>query len=115
VKQKRLLIISDGARLLLEKRPPSGIWGGLWSLPELDIDEPVEACLEQNWSLLVTGREDQPVYRHTFSHFHLDITPTRLSVAVAGGVMDDGVFSWHADIAGLGLAAPVRKLLAGAV
>jgi A/G-specific adenine glycosylase len=115
VKQKRLLIISDGARLLLEKRPPSGIWGGLWSLPELDIDEPVEARLEQNWSLLVTGREDQPVYRHTFSHFHLDITPTRLSVAVTGSVMDDGAFSWHADIAGLGLAAPVRKLLAGAV
>ena len=115
VKQKRLLIISDGERLLLEKRPPSGIWGGLWSLPELEIDDPVEASLEQNWRLVVTGREDEPVYRHSFSHFHLDITPTRISVDITGSVMDDGTFSWHDDIAGLGLAAPVRKLLAGAV
>jgi len=57
-----LLIRNEANGILLEKRPPSGIWGGLWSLPEVgDDDEGVLA-----------GASVMR-FRHTFSHYHLDI------------------------------------------
>ena len=37
----------------MEKRPPTGIWGGLWSLPELAMDESVDEVIKENWQLLV--------------------------------------------------------------
>jgi len=57
-----LLIRNDADGILLEKRPPSGIWGGLWSLPEVEKDQ---------WGA-VEG-ESVMRFRHTFSHYHLDI------------------------------------------
>ncbi len=57
-----LLIRNASGETYLEKRPPSGIWGGLWSLPEATPDEAV-------------GLSGDSVmrFRHTFSHYHLDI------------------------------------------
>ena len=112
VRRKRLLIIRSGDGWLLEKRPPTGIWGGLWSLPELEIEESVEQAVAQNWSLSVTRRVDRPVHRHTFSHFHLDIMPSVVWVGqAAAGVNETGALQWHRDLSGLGMAAPVKKLL----
>jgi len=53
VKQKRFLIIRNKrGEMLMEKRPPSGIWGGLWSLPELTMDEAVDVAVKRNWQLM---------------------------------------------------------------
>jgi len=57
-----LLVQNEAGETLLEKRPPSGIWGGLWSLPEATDGELPKG----------TG-ESVMRFRHTFSHFHLDI------------------------------------------
>jgi len=112
VKQKRFLIIRNKqGEMLMEKRPPSGIWGGLWSLPELLMDEVVGEVVERNWPLVVNGFNDLPAFRHTFSHFHLDITPCEVGIkAVSGAIADDGRYQWHADITQLALAAPVSAI-----
>lgn len=71
-----LILQNDRQELLLEKRPPTGIWGGLWAFPQFED----EAVLE-NWLI---SRELQledmksielPKIKHTFSHFHLHIAP----------------------------------------
>ncbi|MFW5824098.1 MAG: NUDIX domain-containing protein, partial [Marinobacter sp.] len=112
-----MVILEDGeGRILLEQRPPSGIWGGLWSLPELDpaygADELQDACERQfGFSCsepgLISG------FRHTFSHYHLHIRPARLQVAGAPQVRDPGNHRWlhRQDALTLGLPAPVRTLL----
>ena len=112
VRKKRLLIIcNERGDFLMEKRPPTGIWGGLWSLPELTMDEPVESAVKQNWQLIVNSSNDLPVFRHTFSHFHLDITPCEVDIEpVRLVVADEARFQWHADISQLALAAPVSAI-----
>ncbi|HHJ36475.1 MAG TPA: adenine DNA glycosylase [Gammaproteobacteria bacterium] len=112
VKQKRFLIIrNEQGSCLMEKRPPSGIWGGLWSLPELFMDEGVDEMVEKNWQLQVNQYSDLPVFRHTFSHFHLDITPCEVEIeAKVQAVADDDRYRWHTDISRLALAAPVSAI-----
>lgn len=113
VRSKRLLIIrNDKGHYLLQKRPPAGIWGGLWSLPELAMEQPVAGAVKQNWQLSVKDYQDLPVFRHTFSHFHLDITPCEVSIASQVDVVaDDDSYQWREDISKLALAAPVSTIL----
>lgn len=113
VRSKRLLLIRNPrGHFLLEKRPPSGIWGGLWSLPELELEEDIDEALAKSWSLVAERYEDLPVVRHTFSHFHLDITPCAVRVAQNNGaVADSDRFQWRDDIQDLALAAPVGELI----
>ncbi len=118
VRQKRLLIIRNAqGHYLLEKRPPAGIWGGLWSLPELAMDQAVKKTVKQNWQLRVNKYNDLPVLRHTFSHFHLDITPCEVHIDMpnsntAVSIADIGQYQWQPDLTQLALAAPVSRLLA---
>ncbi len=113
VRQKRFLIIrNQHGELLMEKRPPTGIWGGLWSLPELNMDQSVEQAMQQYGCLRADKTSDLTVFRHTFSHFHLDITPCEVQIsAVADEIADKGKYQWYADISQLALAAPVSSIL----
>ncbi|NNL12018.1 MAG: A/G-specific adenine glycosylase [Pseudomonadales bacterium] len=116
VRATRLLMLENSSgELLLLKRPPAGIWGGLWSLPEhetfaenLPLHKPVE------W----------PTLRHTFTHFHLDITPVHCVLnehrdmaakcAALQGSRETTQTLWY-DIDNppdIGLPAPISKLLA---
>ncbi len=116
VRKKRLLIIrNEKGCYLMEKRPPAGIWGGLWSLPELSMDQQVDEAVRQNWRLIVSDYNDLPVFRHTFSHFHLDITPCEVRVeSVLQAVAEDESYQWCTDITKLALAAPVSTILQAA-
>ena len=113
VRERRLLVIrNDQGHYLMERRPPAGIWGGLWSLPELEMGQIVDEAVEQNWQLTVNNYSDLPVFRHTFSHFHLDITPCEVQVASAVQLIADSEpFQWCDDISQLALAAPVSLIL----
>lgn len=108
-----LLRRADGS-VLLEQRPPVGIWGGLWCLPELDhADEPAATCRDR-YGVDIGATEAWPGFRHSFSHFHLDIAPLQASVErVGSGVMDRGNLVWYnpASPDARGLAAPVSRLL----
>jgi A/G-specific adenine glycosylase len=115
VRETRMLMLATGGGdVLLERRPPTGIWGGLWSFPECPPEtEPADWCAE-HLGLRVIAVEPWSTLRHTFSHFHLDITPVRATVAdTANRVMDTGRFVWYNTHQPdeRGLAAPVQRLL----
>ncbi len=106
-----MLLCADGAgRVLLEKRPPSGIWGGLWSLPECGDREQLDAFCDRHGAC-VTG-EWQPL-RHSFTHFHLDITPVEVAMPGERAVRESGQQLWYPldHSVTVGMAAPVKKLL----
>lgn len=114
VKTVQLLMLRNPAGdILLQQRPASGIWGGLWSFPEITQDINAQAFVEDNFSQVVE-HEIWDAYRHTFSHYHLDITPVLLQLKKAPHKIADGQLSvWynlHQPDA-IGLAAPVKKLL----
>lgn len=115
VKRTQMLIISGPAQeILLEKRPATGIWAGLWIFPQLDAAlDPVAYCAD-TLQLNVELQERWSEYRHTFSHYHLDIEPVRLQLrTVPHAIMEAGRHLWYnlGAPAEIGLAAPVAKLL----
>jgi A/G-specific adenine glycosylase len=112
-----MLVLRDGDAIMLEKRPPSGIWGGLWSLPEAAD----EAALAERARAYGASGSVSPLasLTHTFTHFKLDIEPR---VAELGGLPltqaanasdDETVWVPLRDIDAFGVPAPVRKLLDG--
>ena len=108
-----LIIRNQLGEVLLEKRPPQGIWGGLWSFPETGTDkDPAVICDRLVGSLPGHVRRGTP-FRHTFSHYHLDVTPVHLSVPLEHHhVMEAEQRIWYRPGAqALGLAAPVKRLL----
>jgi A/G-specific adenine glycosylase len=109
-----LLLQNPEGLLLLEQRPSAGIWGGLWSLPECPPDrEPAEFC-QSTLGLRMQQAETGTHLRHTFSHFHLDITTLRARVIPDDrAVMEGRPQVWYncrqPDVRGL--PAPVKTLL----
>jgi A/G-specific adenine glycosylase len=109
-----LLLLNPEREIYLEQRPARGVWGGLWSFPQFDTHEELAGWCDQRILSGDAEVEVWPAVRHTFSHFHLDITPV---YARLGGyhttVMEDPGRLWY-NTAGneeRGLAAPVEKLL----
>ena len=105
---------ADDGTVLLERRTETGIWGGLWSLPEISsIDTAGEWCSLQ----LGVAPEDlqvRPVLRHGFTHFDLDITPVECRLAcVPLRAMESDRWLWYNKTAPakVGLAAPVTRLI----
>lgn len=116
VKQTLMLLIQDeDNRILLRQRPPSGIWGGLWSLPE--TSDLRDAVSETGLAIDIDSAVPMEPVRHTFSHFHLDITPVKVSLQdkdLTNHVMEEPATLWYnlRQPQKVGLAAPVKKLLA---
>ena len=64
----------------MEKRPPSGIWGGLWTPPTCDITEDGERYLLESFGINVSTIIKLPDFKHTFSHFHLQLHPVKAEI-----------------------------------
>ena len=110
-----IMLCKPGGEVLLTQRPPVGLWGGLWGFPECPVDAAAAQWCESTLQCAVSGVEEWPAFRHTFSHFHLDITPVyaRLDGADHLRVMEGGACVWynpHRPDA-RGLATPVKRLL----
>ncbi len=100
--------------VLLEQRPPTGIWGGLWSFPEFETLQMLDAHLAQAFGLNEADLESLASFRHSFSHYHLDIQPhvLRLSNTMPNyKVSESEQFFVLSDSLKLGLPAPIQKLL----
>jgi A/G-specific adenine glycosylase len=112
----RLLLLHDAAgRVLLERRPPSGIWGGLWSLPELAAEADPHAALRARFGEPRDAPRELPAFDHVFTHFRLRITPLAATLRDARpAIGDDGHLRWvdRAARATLGLPRPIATLLA---
>ncbi len=114
VKQLVFLLLSNNLnQILLEKRPPTGIWGGLWSLPEFDsIESAHNWCLTKNVAFV--DSQTLVTQRHTFSHYHLDYTPVLMKTDnPINFVMEASQTVWYnaKQINTLGLPAPIKLLL----
>lgn len=109
-----MLILMHGGDILLEKRPPTGIWGGLWSLPECGIGEdPREVAGRLGYHCDI-GPELAGL-SHTFSHYRLHIHPRRLNLARPADRLAEPGRLWLTldDAMQAALPTPVRKILAG--
>ena len=113
LRHRSMLVVQrpDGA-VLLHRRPPTGIWAGLWCLPTLDDGESAG-----DWCARVLGCSPQrdaelvPV-RHSFSHFELEIRPIHLPVSTSpAGIREDDQWRWHDGRQELGMPAPIRRLV----
>ncbi len=77
-KSTTMLLIINNKEILLEKRPQTGIWAGLWSLPEIDMHEIATEVAASRLGLEVETAEPLPIVNHAFTHFKLAITPQPL-------------------------------------
>jgi A/G-specific adenine glycosylase len=114
-RETRMVIIHNrDGRLLLERRPPQGIWGGLWSFPEASVDQDPEQWCEETLGMAATLLAYLPVRHHVFTHFALDIHPVRLAAEnPAERAMEGGRWVWYkpGQPESKGFAAPVAQLL----
>ncbi|MGH8279454.1 MAG: A/G-specific adenine glycosylase [Gammaproteobacteria bacterium] len=113
LKRTRMLLVVHAGQVLLERRPPTGIWGGLWSLPEVSLRTDAEEWCRRELGVAPHARQRWPVVHHGFSHYALDIFPMYLEVFAVAHLGDRGDRRWAelARVSALGLPAPTRKLL----
>jgi len=108
-----MLILRDAAgRVLLHRRPASGVWAELWSLPETDKTEHAARAARTVGADIVQWRT-LDAFVHVFSHYRLEITPLLARAAALPHAADRDDLRWYAaaDCQYLGLPAPVRRLL----
>lgn len=116
VRTTTMLVVCDADnRVLLEKRPPNGIWGSLYSLPELTEANGITAPDILPAPVALNPEETAlPTIRHTFSHYHLEISPIRYRTSnKPDAIAESDRWLWYPLDHSLqvGLAAPVKKLL----
>ncbi|EGG29503.1 A/G-specific adenine glycosylase [Aequoribacter fuscus] len=107
IRKTKFAIIQNAQNAIyLIRRAEQGIWGGLWCFPE--IGEEDHALTEQ-----ADKTEALPVFRHTFSHFHLDIEPIVFTMTKSTAEIREDSGAWVSieDAMLKGLAAPVVNLL----
>ncbi|GAP66328.1 A/G-specific DNA-adenine glycosylase [Mizugakiibacter sediminis] len=109
-----LLLLRDrDGRVLLERRPPQGVWAGLWSLPQAD-DADAAARQAGRYARLPGAAQPLPTLVHAFTHFRLHAQPLAWrDVSPLPAIADNARLRWctRAEAAELGLPAPVRRLL----
>lgn len=111
----QMIILRDpGGDVLLERRPPQGVWGGLLSFPELPLGADAESwCRELAVVSLGEAQQLEP-RRHVFTHFSLEIHPLQVWLKnPARNLMEAGRWVWYnpSEPQPGGMAAPVVKLL----
>ena len=113
VKSTVMLIVELNDEVLLQKRPSKGLWGGLWSFPECVSVETIDSLL-QSLNLEELERTRLPEFRHSFTHYHLDIEPIRVTVRATNRIAEGGAEIWFDVTAphSIGLTKPVTKILA---
>ncbi|MDR2613747.1 MAG: A/G-specific adenine glycosylase [Candidatus Accumulibacter sp.] len=114
-RETRVLVLVDGRRVLLEHRPPVGLWGGLLSLPEFAGEDVGEFA--RRYGLRLRHTRELPALRHTFSHFRLTLRPRLCQVESAVGQLGEPGWEWRAmdEVESAALPAPVLRILRRAI
>jgi A/G-specific adenine glycosylase len=113
-KHSTFLLLLNGSGILLEKRPGSGIWGGLWCPPQLDEEQKdIAVYCAQQFGVNVARTVALPVLSHTFTHFKLHIAPLVVQVTHKPRQMQEAGKMWLNvdDALRAAIPTPVRKLL----
>ncbi len=101
--------------VLLERRPESGVWGGLWCLPEFDTESAARLFVAQRLRAPQTEPQHLDLIEHAFTHFDLVVRPLLTRCDGPSGVVDAPRTLWYnpRDPARIGLPAPIKALLEG--
>lgn len=108
-----VIAVAPDGEIFLERRPEQGIWGGLWCFPEVTTAAEAETLCEEKLKVNAERIEELGGLRHTFSHYHLDITPLLLQLPRTPAAVSEGstLSSWPShELPQVGLAAPVAKI-----
>lgn len=109
-----LLVQDEAGRVLLVRRPPTGVWASLWSLPEAESTQQAQRWLDRFAAGAANGAALGEPLLHTFSHFRLHITPLHFAnVQARAAIGDNPDMQWLPlpKLADVGLPAPVRRLI----
>lgn len=112
IKNSWFLILQYKNLVWLKKRPPSGIWGGLFVFPEFNTFNALNKWLN-SLGVVYNIKEQLIIFRHTFSHFHLKITPIYVTINEIFTCIDKTRGFWYnlqQDVK-IGLPTPVKNLL----
>lgn len=112
-KQTTMLILRRGNEVMLEKRPPTGIWGGLWSLPETNDDDFTQVCQQRFGTETAQIAALKPL-SHVFTHFKLHINPQPMQVLGTKHFANEANATIWLDIddaIGAAIPTPIRKIL----
>ncbi|CAG0980355.1 Adenine DNA glycosylase [Methylophilaceae bacterium] len=108
-----MLLLVDGDEVLLEKRPSSGIWGGLWSLPEVADGGDAQTAARERYGAETDMLPALPVFTHVFTHFRLHITPQPMRIIrhLPEARQLSAVWLSRQEAIGAALPTPIRKIL----
>ncbi len=108
-----VIVENEHGEVLLQQRPPTGIWGGLWSFPEFDMRDDIAKCLAQRLGLSVLTLTELPGIKHTFSHFQLLIKPVLVKANVTLQLNDATDVCWMlpGSEEKIGFPAPVVNIM----
>jgi A/G-specific adenine glycosylase len=109
-----VLILRHDDAVMLEQRPPAGIWGGLLALPETESNGPSLADeVQRRFGLDLGAVRELPTLHHAFTHFKLELRPLLCEVTPRARSAHEGVGKWLAlsELGSAPLPAPVRRLL----
>jgi A/G-specific adenine glycosylase len=105
--------------ILLERRPPTGIWGGLWTFPQFDDEDAAEEAVS-GWRIADSSQKPAlparrlPAYHHSFTHYDLTLHPLLIHVVGSQpGISDTDRYVWYdpRQPARIGLAKPAVELI----
>ena len=110
-----VVALQDSGEVLLERRPDSGVWGGLWCLPEFSTASAAGAFIRDSLHAISGPMRSLAPLEHGFTHFDLSITPLLVRCAAKAAQVGEGTTLWYniRSPARVGLPAPITTLLAG--
>ena len=108
----QMLLLLDRGELMLEKRPARGVWGGMWSLPELGLDDDPASHCRDRFGFTAQTQQAWPQLSHSFTHFRLQILPVRVELAPRRTTLPGQIWLPPANALDAALPAPVRTLVA---
>jgi A/G-specific adenine glycosylase len=112
-KRTTMLVLTRAGEVLLERRRPAGVWGGMWCLPEFAGSERLEAHCLRRFGARIAGTEELPAMAHGFTHYKLDIQPLRLRVRAFDPQAAEPGTVWLPieDALDAAIPAPVKRIL----
>ena len=110
-----VVALQETGEVLLERRPESGVWGGLWCLPEFSTVTAADAFIRATLGDECPAARPLQTLEHGFTHFDLEITPLLVRCARAGEGVGEGATLWYniRSPQRVGLPAPITALLSG--
>ncbi len=108
-----LLLENKAGEILFQRRPPTGIWGGLWCFPECSPDDDIEKWLLAKMGFSGSITRKLTVIKHTLTHFRMEILPIHLKVKQCNNIKEKDDHRWclSGDALKFGVPVPVKNLL----